>query len=200
MQSKTLKLTTYLLLGLVSIIGDKLVSYNNNNHFLKAVIDNTTHGIVAGLSWTLIVILQNEPIAKNLPSILFCTFLSSLIDIDHFVEAKSFNIKDATNLERRPFFHCTTLPIIIWAVLLVVSKVTPEDLFYNLNYCAWILLTSFLSHHIRDATRRGLWVPPFGSTGRIPYYFYVLLAMLFPYFVYLSMEKHQKIVPSIHIV
>ncbi|KAH0554473.1 transmembrane protein 267 [Cotesia glomerata] len=196
MHSKTLKLTTCLLLGLVSIIGDKLVSYNNNNHFLKAVIDNATHGIVAGLSWTLIVLLQNEPIAKNLPSILFCIFLSSLIDVDHFVEAKSFNIKDATNLDHRPFFHCTTLPIIIWAVLLVVSKLASENL-YNLNYCAWILLTSFLSHHIRDATRRGLWVPPFGSTGKIPYYFYVLLTMLFPYFVYLSMEKYQKIIPSV---
>lgn len=42
-------------------------------------------------------------------------------------------------------------------------------------------MCAVLSHHIRDGTRRGLWIYPFGSSPSIPYYCYVLLTMCLPH-------------------
>ncbi|XP_057341162.1 transmembrane protein 267 [Microplitis mediator] len=189
MSYKTVKVIVCLLLGVISITGDKLVEYNEKNHLLRAIIDNLTHGCVAGLSWAFIVLLLNESIVKNIISILLCASMSSFIDVDHFIEAKSFHINDAIRLDHRPFFHCTTIPIVIWSTFLLGSKILSDN---ELNYYAWIVFTSFLSHHIRDGTRRGLWFFPFGSTRKIPYYLYIVMTMLLPFFVYFSMNKPSK--------
>lgn len=45
------------------------------------------------------------------------------------------------------------------------------------------MFTAFLSHHTRDATRRGYWFYPYGSTQPIPYVSYVLITLLIPHFV-----------------
>lgn len=80
-----------LLIGIISITGDKLVEYEENL-ILRAVSDNLTHGLVAGLSWTLIVILSKESVALNILNIVVCSVLSSLIDLDHFIEAHSWKL------------------------------------------------------------------------------------------------------------
>lgn len=49
------------------------------------------------------------------------------------------------------------------------------------SYYSWIILASFLSHHIRDGTRRGLWFCPIGSTQPIPYYLYLSMSMILPH-------------------
>lgn len=45
---------------------------------------------------------------------------------------------------------------------------------------SWIAMVAVLSHHIRDATRRGLWLWPLGSTPPIPYFGYIFLLALLP--------------------
>lgn len=50
------------------------------------------------------------------------------------------------------------------------------------KYAGFIMFVAFFSHHTRDATRRGFWIYPFGSTAPIPYGFYVISTCLIPYF------------------
>lgn len=55
---------------------------------------------------------------------------------------------------------------------------------WPLLQCAGFMVwTAFASHHLRDATRRGLWFCPFGSTSSIPYGLYIVLVCLVPYIV-----------------
>ncbi|GAB1606217.1 transmembrane protein 267-like [Argonauta hians] len=54
-----------------------------------------------------------------------------------------------------------------------------------------LLGTACLSHHLRDAYRRGLWLWPFGSTAPLPYPVYIMATLLLPstvktFFVFLS--------------
>lgn len=46
-----------------------------------------------------------------------------------------------------------------------------------------MIVCAFLSHHIRDASRRGFWIYPFGHTHPIPYYLYILLTFIVPSFL-----------------
>lgn len=95
--------------------------------------------------------------------------------------------QDAVRLHKRPFLHCTTIPILIWLLLLSTSKLITST---KLETISWLILTSFLSHHIRDATRRGFWFAPIGSTRTLPYYLYIIADMLLPYIVYQCTNKH----------
>jgi hypothetical protein len=48
----------------------------------------------------------------------------------------------------------------------------------------WEWLVAFSSHHIRDATRRGLWIIPwFLTTKPLPYYLYLSLIAAIPPFL-----------------
>ncbi|XP_063981424.1 transmembrane protein 267 [Diachasmimorpha longicaudata] len=172
-------------LGFICLIGDRL-SDNLINAVARAMVDNITHALIAGVSWTLLTLLLNEPIFKNVIDIALCALISSLIDADHFIQAKSWKLSDAIRLTKRPFLHSTTVPIILWTLMLLTSKVSNN---LRMEHCSWIILMSFLSHHIRDATRRGLWFAPFGSTRPIPYNIYNAVIILLPYIFYYLMTR-----------
>lgn len=82
--------------------------------------------------------------------------------------------------------HCTTVPITLTIIFLIFSKICASE---NLYHLAWIIFAAFFSHHIRDATRRGLWFYKMGSTDPIPYYLYVLLTMIMPYVIAFAMNN-----------
>lgn len=171
-------------IGIISILGDTCLKYTQTS-VLRALSDNLTHAIVGGLTWTLILVLSKESLVQNLYSILFSFALSSFIDVDHFLSARSWKLSDATSLSRRPFLHCTTVPIFLWFILILTSTTFNLP---SLNHYSWIISASFLSHHIRDATRRGLWFCPLGSTQPIPYYAYIVISMTLPYILYWFMQ------------
>ncbi|KAL6432297.1 hypothetical protein ACFW04_006736 [Cataglyphis niger] len=180
-------------IGGCSILGDYgLRSVKNESE--RALFDNMTHATVGGLTWTLIVVLSRKPLVLNLNSIFSCFLLASFIDLDHFIEARSWHIHDATHLQKRPFLHCTTVPIILWVLLNFLSKTFHSPSI--LEHTSWVILASFLSHHIRDGTRRGLWFCPFGSTRPIPYYLYVSLCMFLPYILYWLMNLQKFVQKS----
>ena len=71
---------------------------------LRALIDNARHGIVAGLSWGVVLAslgdhfgtgskLNNSPI---LAEIAICVLIGSFVDLDHFISAKTINIEVRT--------------------------------------------------------------------------------------------------------
>ncbi|KAK7864011.1 hypothetical protein R5R35_000117 [Gryllus longicercus] len=163
-------------LGVVALMGDRSVSHSNSN-FRRAVADSCTHCFIGILSW-LIVSLHNKSELGHFYETCACGFLSSLIDIDHFIAARSVKLTDALNLTSRPFLHCSSVVFLLCVIFISVSSV------FNLKEITtfgWILFAAFVSHHIRDATRRGLWIWPFGSTAPIPYNIYIILTMLFPF-------------------
>ncbi|XP_014219507.1 transmembrane protein 267 [Copidosoma floridanum] len=165
------------LIGFVSYTGDVGLQ-NGKTEIVRALSDNLTHATVGGITWALVIIISKKSAFEYLRSIIICFLMSSLIDVDHFIAAESMDINDATHLKYRPFLHCTTIPIVLWAVMNVIAKLTSST---NLIICSWMIFGSFLSHHIRDGNRRGLWFWPFGSTRPIPYYMYISVSMALPY-------------------
>lgn len=78
----------------------------------------------------------------------------------------------------RPFLHCSTIPVILLILSTIISyKFKSTKLF---RY-GWLIWTAFISHHIRDANRRGLWFYPFGSTPPLSSIFYIFLILFLPY-------------------
>eukprot|EP00731_Ephydatia_muelleri_P031938 Em0023g445a len=103
-----------------------------------------------------------------LAHIAVCMLMASSIDIDHFVAARSLSLKDAQNLQHRPFLHNTTLVLVVTLVLCLAQWVFCSS-YYNCPFFAAMFFLSTISHHLRDATRRGIWLAPFGSTPPIPW-------------------------------
>lgn len=44
-----------------------------------------------------------------------------------------------------------------------------------------LIINAFVTHHLRDANRRGLWFAPFGSTRPIPDFLYIALVVVTPF-------------------
>ncbi|CAH0552671.1 unnamed protein product [Brassicogethes aeneus] len=175
-------LNTYLtgLIGLLAVFGDYLVAHTNL-HIFQAIFDNATHGIIGGVSWFLVRHnFKNVSAVDTINEVAACTFIACFIDIDHFLKAKSIYLEDATNLSSRPFLHCSTYPFLLSILFLTISYAYQIN---KLKVAGLLMLTAFASHHTRDATRRGYWFHPFGSTPPIPYIVYVGLTCIIPYVI-----------------
>lgn len=70
------------------IVGDKCLTMTHKPQLFRAITDNLAHALI-GLFSCLIVIAEN---ADNFYLALICLILSSLIDIDHFISAKSLRL------------------------------------------------------------------------------------------------------------
>lgn len=78
-------------IGLCSSIGDQGLRYGKTAAS-RAIFDNITHAIVGGITWAVILTLLKKSLAQNFLSIIWCIFLSSFIDIDHFIVAWSWKL------------------------------------------------------------------------------------------------------------
>ncbi|XP_045488951.1 transmembrane protein 267 [Pieris rapae] len=162
-----------------AITGDYIVFHSKYSKFFifRAVIDNFVHASIGTLSALLFFIYVERSRQAWIYNIILCTIVSSLIDVDHFIVAKSIHYKDLTNLKYRGFLHCTSLWFIITTILLIYSYIFRKNNIYVLSY---MLILAYTSHHIRDGNRRGLCVYPFGHTPPIHKYVYVLLLGILP--------------------
>ncbi|XP_013111854.2 transmembrane protein 267 [Stomoxys calcitrans] len=165
---------------LTCLLGDNFVEISQNP-LLKALADNATHAAIGALSGIAFVVQFYEKTSHFFGWLLIfvCFICSSLIDVDHFIAARSWNLEDATNLTRRPFLHCSTLIALILIAYLSAAC---------LNYFKWSLLLgsilcAFVTHHSRDATRRGYWIYPWGNTERISNLSYIIATIITPYIV-----------------
>lgn len=176
------------LLVLTAVTGDYFVHLQQHHDVGRAFSDNATHAAVGFLTWiTMISHLGGMPPikARILVQSLLCALISSAIDVDHFISARSFHLKDATKLIRRPFLHCTTLPLVAFLVIFIPAKYCNC---VKLETLGWIILAAFLSHHIRDAARRGFWFYPLGSTPPLGTGTYLALTAILP--IFLSLILH----------
>uniref|UniRef100_A0A1B6CQP7 Transmembrane protein 267 n=1 Tax=Clastoptera arizonana TaxID=38151 RepID=A0A1B6CQP7_9HEMI len=167
-------------LGVFSILGDKILEITSEE-ILRAFVDNSVHGIIAFISWLIIVLKSNKYkiyVINPYCDLLLSFIIGSAIDIDHFVLAKSFRIKDALNLgEKRPILHCTSLPLAFLSVTVVLNWFWKLP---RLSCFGWMVWVAVFSHHVRDGYRRGLWFWPVGSTAPIPYLLYILITVMLP--------------------
>ena len=175
---------------------------------LRAVSDSVVHGLVGGWCWANVLLLTSDvkdlSWAARIGQVVLCIVMATAIDLDHLIEARSFSIKvmnccrcffvvsrhpppsphiqDALSLPKRPFAHNSTLIPVITAVLYLLVYVSPPSLHDHplVSALPLMFLVSSLSHHLRDADRRGLWFAPFLSTPPIPFKFYTLFIILLP--------------------
>lgn len=88
------------LLAVVCFVGDRLVEYQSDSALGKAICDSLTHATVGLLSATILVLqlMQHIHMNEKLLLILICCLLSSLIDVDHFIAARSLRLAVRLNL------------------------------------------------------------------------------------------------------
>ncbi|XP_071941187.1 transmembrane protein 267-like [Antedon mediterranea] len=153
------------------------------NRVCAALLDTFTHFMIASWMWT--IVLGGSITSKNVFQIVFAGLLASAMDIDHFIAARSIHLKDATFLQQRPLLHMTTLiPIlaIVSEIIICISGL------HRLHFFPYLFTLSWFSHHIRDGTRRGLWLWPFGSTPPVPYFVYFASTLVLPFTTSLLMS------------
>ncbi|XP_075161418.1 transmembrane protein 267 isoform X2 [Haematobia irritans] len=165
---------------LTCLLGDNFVEINQNP-LLKALADNATHAAIGALSGIAFAVQFYEKTSNIFGWLLIfiCFTCSSLIDVDHFIAAKSWNLEDATNLTRRPFLHCSTI-----AALILIAYICTSSLNYlKSSLILGTLLCAFITHHSRDAVRRGYWFYPWGNTEKISNLSYIIITLFTPYLV-----------------
>jgi len=182
-------MTQYGILAIVCLGCDKVLSTVSSmkqlaaySTVMKCVIDSSAHGLIALYSWLLIVDMEVTPwIAVNS---IFCFFISCCVDVDHFIAAGSWKLKDALRLKSRPPFHSTS--ILLPHVILVISElISKQSTGERKRKMEWIILsfTAVMTHHLRDAYRRGLWFWPFGSTPPLTTPVYIISTLSVPFVV-----------------
>jgi hypothetical protein len=104
-----------------------------------------------------------------------CGLVACAMDADHFIAAGSLTMAGAMHLASRPFGHSVTF---------LAAAVAATWALVRRPVYAWLLLAAaWGSHQARDATRRGLWCPPVGSTPPVPYALYLTAMAAAPYAV-----------------
>ncbi|XP_038220404.1 transmembrane protein 267 [Zerene cesonia] len=183
---------------ITAFIGDYLVFHSrySNSFVYRALTDNFIHASIGFLS--ALLFFENILVTRQawLYNVIFCTIVASLIDIDHFVVAKSIHIKDLNNLKHRGFLHCSSLWFAVTSILFLYSYLHRK---LNIYILTFMLTIAYTSHHIRDANRRGLWFYPYGHTQPIPKYLYItvlsILPMIFVYvFQYFKPQSKDTVV------
>lgn len=146
--------------------------------------DSATHAIISAIVWSAVVVdLQRMTssasfgvpihfilchLRNHFTSIISALIAGSLLDVDHFLAAQSLTLYGATHLNSRPFGHALVMAIVLSAVVYLLSK--QED--YSL-----LTFTAVVSHQLRDALRRGLWLWPFEHTPPLSRGFAILCLM-----------------------
>jgi hypothetical protein len=139
--------------------------------YIHVILDNGSHSLIGLLSY-LIFSIPNI----SLLNLFLSAFISSFIDIDHFISAKSFKLDDAVSLPNRPFMHNTAILLTINLIISLYFIIYKP----KLHYISIIIFISWFSHHIRDSNRHGLWFGYDISTPPIKDYQYILLTCLIP--------------------
>ncbi len=154
---------------------------------VKAFADNSRHGVVAALVWAIFLADCGALSSTACFEVTLAAVLSSLVDVDHFIAAKSLRLEAALSLPYRPFLHCSTLPLVVLASTAVANRLFD---FPRLERFGLLTFVSMMSHHTTDGVRRGVWLPPLSGAITISFGLHLaLLAFFIPHaaFAYLKL-------------
>ncbi|CAL1275179.1 unnamed protein product [Larinioides sclopetarius] len=101
------------------------------NISLRCITDNLTHVCLGIISW-LIVCSYDSFSTTHFYQSLLCGLFAGLIDLDHFLMAKSLKFKDAISLSSRPPFHNTTFVSMFAISLILVMHFKGNETFENI--------------------------------------------------------------------
>nr|XP_017098138.2 transmembrane protein 267 isoform X2 [Drosophila bipectinata] len=73
--------------------------------------------------------------------------------------------------------HCSTIILIILLFYICTACLN----YFRTSLMLGSLLCAFITHHTRDAVRRGYWICPMGHTDRVPQLAYILTTILTPH-------------------
>lgn len=173
-------------LGVFCLVADRLLlqlPVAQQHPWPRALSDNAVHGVIGMWSWAIVVGAKKK---ADLREILLAGFLASVIDVDHFLLARSLSLKAALTLPRRPFLHCSTvIPAVALALRFTMHLFKLKD---SWCFLPWMVFVSWTSHHVRDAIRHGLWICPFGKTSPLPFWLYVVVTATLPHVCSLAMH------------
>ena len=145
-----------------------------SGQLFRAFLDSGTHFLVGALTW-LVIDPRSLDSWDSSKRVLAVATLSSLIDIDHFIAARSFRLSNALTAPYRGIFHCSGLLLTVNLILFSNCCSTTTGLCF---------LAAWLPHHIRDATRRGFYLfPPQVHTAPLRYDIATILTVSFPWLV-----------------
>ncbi|MFA5032416.1 MAG: metal-dependent hydrolase [bacterium] len=129
--------------------------------YIIDVIIHTAIGIIV------IIPLWVKPFLRK---VLLAVFIaSSLIDIDHFIAAKSIYLKDAVTLRYRPYTHSITFAVIVGGITFGITK-SPR---IGVAVCGGIM-----SHVLRDASTGITFILYPMKLTKIPVWVYVMGELL----------------------
>ena len=83
-------LLPYVILGSICYGFDVIFLSVQDTFYLKAVVDNTAHGIIALVSWCIISEIKTR---KDLIDAIVCGIIACGLDVDHFIAARSFKLQ-----------------------------------------------------------------------------------------------------------
>ncbi|VDO10660.1 unnamed protein product [Rodentolepis nana] len=157
----------YLLEFFVKLTSQVLESHEHLK-WMVLLIETVAHAFTGASFWLVASLEVPEP--KSYRLMIISTCLASLaaitVDIDHFIAAGSFSIKAARSLPGRPFLHWTGGPVLL-LVLLLIGDYIGRHFCSPLSYpprpvlvAGWVIIFAWVSHQMRDALRRGLWLWP----------------------------------------
>jgi len=192
----------------VCIIGDEAIKTATVPQWMRALQDSAVHGLVALLSW--FIVIGCHMTSYTLYETILCGGLASIVDVDHFIAAGSFSLDAALSLSKRPMFHNSTLipllAVALYLALRVIRFIFPSPLLTSLSEnLVLIFIVAWSTHHLRDATRRGLWFAPWGSTPALPRTLYLASLLIIPLLLRLlvhdkhSLQQHggTKLIPDV---
>lgn len=177
-------LSSEILLASLIVIGDyyifdstTIISFINSNigvsqRLARALMDNLSHMVVGVISWTIISYSQ-----ISIYEIIGAAFFSSIIDIDHFISARSLKLGDAISLANRPFLHNSLTLLLVNIFIFVLLSLLNSNKKVNWSL---LLFISWFSHHIRDANRRGMWFGSVLTTKPIKDDWYLMIILFMP--------------------
>lgn len=83
------------ILGATCLLGDTVVDIVKQYDLLRSLCDNLTHAIIGALSALILVIKFQDRLFPDEQKLLviFGFTAAALVDVDHFIEARSFRLK-----------------------------------------------------------------------------------------------------------
>jgi hypothetical protein len=136
--------------------------------YCRALCDNGSHAVLAALVWHAAVPAW-PPVWACSESRVFIAvragalLCGSLLDVDHFLRARSLALADATSPapDRPPGHALVAIPLVAVLVAGCITFVLGLELSQRRYWRTVALVTcALLSHQLRDGTRRGLWLWP----------------------------------------
>jgi hypothetical protein len=79
-------------LGIFCLVADRFLRFPiiQHNDWLRAISDNIVHGVIGMWSWAVVTGIRKK---SDFGEVLLAGFLASVIDVDHFFQARSLSLQ-----------------------------------------------------------------------------------------------------------